>query len=224
MYKITPSSDETLVYSSLTIAKEFNKRHNDVVTSIRNFINRHPEHNKEFFATTYSIENAGKLLKNRKYPCFLLTEKGQTLLKLKYKYTVHSASLERAFGEWLTIFFPGERIEAQYPVLGYRVDYFMPDLGICIEYDEKHHDYSSSRDDERQTAIQEELRRDYLENIEYDIVVERKPASESFPFIRVKQGKEVEGMRDLLILIRDKTMNDVVDYMLPSSEGGDFHG
>ncbi|MBC6695257.1 hypothetical protein H9L25_00495 [Terrisporobacter mayombei] len=46
----------------------------------------------------------------------------------------------------------------QYPVLGYRIDYYIPDLNIAIEYDENDHKYYTYEQHEgRQKEIEEKL-------------------------------------------------------------------
>jgi very-short-patch-repair endonuclease len=194
-------------YNSVQLAEEINKRHSNITRDIIKLLGRNNEYKNDFIQSTYTNPR-GKV-----YPCYLISEKGRQVMLDKYRLRISPASLERALAEWLEIFFPNERIERQYPVLGYRIDFYMKDLGICIEYDEKEHVYKLDADLKRQREIQEELKRDYLENIEDDVVMRRKPSNESFPFIRITEGKEVEGIRELLFLIRHQTMSDVVDYM-----------
>ena len=46
----------------------------------------------------------------------------------------------------------------QYPVLGYRIDYYIPELNVAIEYDEDFHaHYSYEAHEGRQTKIEQEL-------------------------------------------------------------------
>ena len=46
----------------------------------------------------------------------------------------------------------------QYPVLNYRIDYYIPELKLAIEYDENNHDsYSYEAQDGRQKQIEKEL-------------------------------------------------------------------
>ena len=45
----------------------------------------------------------------------------------------------------------------QYPVLNYRLDFYIKDLNVSIEFDEYHHRYNKQKDEERQAEIIKEL-------------------------------------------------------------------
>lgn len=50
------------------------------------------------------------------------------------------------------------QIHSQYPVLGkYRIDWYIPELKLAIEFDEAHHGYQSEQDKIRQAEIEREL-------------------------------------------------------------------
>lgn len=55
--------------------------------------------------------------------------------------------------------FSAYTIIPQYPVLGYRIDWYIPELKLAIEYDELHHSKpaNTAADAERQAAIEKEL-------------------------------------------------------------------
>lgn len=55
--------------------------------------------------------------------------------------------------------FSAYTIIPQYPVLGYRIDWYIPELNLAIEYDELHHSTpaNTAADAERQAAIEKEL-------------------------------------------------------------------
>lgn len=53
--------------------------------------------------------------------------------------------------------FPGEKIELQKIVLGYRIDMYFMDYKIAIEFDEDHHRGQQAADIQRQNAIEEAL-------------------------------------------------------------------
>ena len=71
-----------------------------------------------------------------------------------------------------------EVVIPQYKVLNYRIDFYLPDLNIAIEYDEKHHSYKKHKDANRQKEIENEIK-----NIE---------------FIRVNEGEENLGINLIL--------------------------
>lgn len=56
--------------------------------------------------------------------------------------------------------FSNYKIYEQYPVYGgtYRVDWYIPELNLAIEYDELHHIYNKEQDEERQKIIEKELK------------------------------------------------------------------
>lgn len=77
-------------------------------------------------------------------------------------------------------------IISQYPVLDYRVDFYLPDLNIAIEYDEKAHLYYKN-DKERQTEIE-----NYLQ----------------CHFIRVDEGFELEGINKIMKVVIFNILTD----------------
>ena len=77
-----------------------------------------------------------------------------------------------------------EVIIPQYKVLNYRIDFYLPDLNIAIEYDEKHHNSKKHKDSNRQKEIENEIK-----NIE---------------FIRVNEGEENLGI-NLILKKRNET-------------------
>lgn len=62
----------------------------------------------------------------------------------------------------------------QYPVLNYKIDFYLPFFHIGIEYDEKEHKYKTEDDDKRQKDIEQ-----YFDN-----------NNSYINFIRVKEGNE----------------------------------
>lgn len=67
------------------------------------------------------------------------------------------------------------KIMSQYSVLGYRIDFYLPDLNIAIEYDETHHLHYKN-DNKRQTDIENYLQCD---------------------FIRINEGHELTGLNKI---------------------------
>lgn len=172
--------------SSVQIAQQYNKRHKNVLRDIRSILKREDNFYLEFIEGVYVDSNS------RMMPCFYISKKGEKRLHDRYKYNSRTASLEKSFYEWLRILFPNQNIIKQYPILNYRIDFYIKSLNIAIEYDENAHKYNKEKDILRQFDIQKEI--------------------PDIHFIRVKEGKEVEGIRELLLLI-DELNGNPVKYM-----------
>lgn len=88
--------------------------------------------------------------------------------------------LEHRFIETLRILLDGIiEFEVQKKVFNYRVDIYFPDINLCVEFDEKHHDgkINSQQDADRQTAIEMAL---------------------GCNFLRVKENEYMEGINKIL--------------------------
>ncbi|WP_299009280.1 DUF559 domain-containing protein [uncultured Tenacibaculum sp.] len=65
---------------------------------------------------------------------------------------------EFSFGEdIIRKLFSNYRIESQYPVLNYKIDWYIPELKLAIEFDEKHHKKNEKLDYKRQKEIEKKL-------------------------------------------------------------------
>lgn len=85
---------------------------------------------------------------------------------------------EREFGELLKKSLEGiVEVTTQYRVDKYIVDFYLPDVSLVIEFDEKHHKKQLKEDQERQRFIEGELK---------------------VKFIRVKEDFELEGLNSIL--------------------------
>lgn len=90
--------------------------------------------------------------------------------------TFHLVRKEVAFGDMLRRFLPDDvEIVCQHPVGGFRVDFYLPAFGICIEYDERHH--ASAEQTDRDTARQRMIE-----------------AGSRVLFIRIVEGAEERGL------------------------------
>lgn len=74
-------------------------------------------------------------------------------------------------------------IEPQRAVLNYRIDFYIPDYKIAVEYDEKHHKTQIKADKERENDIKKVL---------------------GCEFVRIKQGEELEGVNKVLVEVLKK--------------------
>jgi Phage regulatory protein Rha (Phage_pRha)/Protein of unknown function (DUF559) len=197
---------EMFKYNSLEVANRFNKKHMHIMRDIDVLIDRDPYMREQFVLNDYTNS------RGRKYRCYEMTQLGYSFFTSKWNMLSKYTELESGFGKWLDKLFPNEKITKQYRVLKYNIDFYMDDLNICIEYDEAEHKNRKEQDVKRQSEIQEELKRLYLLE-DNDPVVRKKPACESFPFVRVQEGKEIEGVRELLLTIEDRMWNSPTNYM-----------
>lgn len=114
--------------------------------------------------------------------------------------------------------FEKEQIYEQYSVLNYKIDYYIPDCRLIIEYDEKGcHSGEKSRqqDEKRMSEILNFLTEEWLNNPEsdsYDVehYIESKNKPEDyFTVIRIEEFKENEGLSKMF----EYLFNDFKSYM-----------
>ncbi|NMB18431.1 MAG: DUF559 domain-containing protein [Erysipelothrix sp.] len=100
---------------------------------------------------------------------------------VKKEFLVFVPIKERRFGEMLKKPLEGiVDIYDQYKVDKYIVDFYIPQLELVIEYDEKHHKKQIKDDKIRQEYIEEKL---------------------GVQFIRVNEGKELQGLNQVIKLL-----------------------
>ena len=162
--------------SSREIAEIMEMRHDNLLRKIDN-INKVLSVNEIYWIESSYKDKTGRALKEylvSKEGCELLTQKSTdrrgyllakktselfpseiktiTIIELDRKEVEFTNQLEealRAFG------IKGER---QFPVLSYRIDYYIPSLNIAIEYDENDHkSYTYEAHEGRQIEIENEL-------------------------------------------------------------------
>lgn len=207
--ELVQNIEGTLVVSSRQIAKDFCKRHADVIASIENIKKRNPELDKYFIESTYTDKS------NRQTKEYLLTEEGKEIIENKFKYNTRNARFEYKFYNLLKEFFPNENIVCQMQVLSFRVDFYLPFANIIIEYDEKHHKYSIEKDEIRIKEIRKEIMNKISQGIplfEGDEEVEYSPwlkDKDILHVIRVKEGEEIKGIREILITMHEDAINPI---------------
>ena len=153
--------------------KEILNEHNIIETNrndfIRNFNNAsNIVFNKqyvEFFITNdYSVKIAnGKTLL---FPIEVIIEIGIRLknspiaIKLQEALGVFHIRKEINFSEHLKLYLNelGYSVITQYSVLNYRIDFYLPEVNIAIEFDEFEHKYRYKQDLSRQLEIEEYLK------------------------------------------------------------------
>lgn len=204
-----------ILASSREVADRFSKNHKEVLRSIKNILKSSPELKSEFVLSEYINS------RDRKYPFYFLTKKALNILNIKYTYSAMSPRFEFKFENLLREMFPLEKIIVQYPILNYRIDFFMPDVNMIIEYDEEQHKYSEAKDIKRMEEIKAELNRMIVvgEPLYKGGSDEPNPWLEgvdSFSVIRVEKGNEIDGLRRLCIEMTEKTMSPCSDFMKTS--------
>ena len=231
---IKNNGEQVVVANSRTVANNFGKRHGDVIAKIEKLSNSVSSEmaNQMFIETTY-VDAKGETRKE-----YLFTKNGLTAYldscrrnskNLESVYNKYADFLNRdlkvvhtrkeiEFGKMLKAMFPNEDIIAQLPVLNYRTDFYLPFARIVVEYDENYHKYQAEKDEVRMCKILKELDKKVVmgEAIYEEVCTEPNPhlADKNIHmYIRVKEGKEIEGLRNIMLAIEEQTWNSPVDYM-----------
>lgn len=209
---ILKSKDGKILASSLEVAKKFGKRHDSILRDIDKILESDLNLQKHFVLSTY------KNSRGRIYRAYALDKTAQNILYTKYKYSTMSPRFEIKFLNLLKEMFPSEIIIPQYQILNYRIDFFMPNLCMIIEYDEEQHKYIQEKDEIRTKNILNELNRMVVNGEPLYNGDKYEPApwlkgKNLFSVIRIKKGKEIDGLRRLCIEITENTMNPCSNYM-----------
>lgn len=192
--------------SSLDISIKYNKQHKDVLDTIRKILESNSNLKDCFIESTY------KNARGRIYPCYILNGKAQDILNTKYKYSCVNPRFEFKFYDILKNLFPSQIIIPQYKILNYRIDFFIPDIGLIIEYDEEQHKYQKDYDQQRSFNILNELERIKKNNIPfYDEFVLKNNVL--FSIVRIDKGNEIDGIRKICIQITKNTNRPCSDFM-----------
>lgn len=204
------NNGEECFTDSLEIAKLFNRNHRDVLRSIRDLLKARPDLNKHFLISSYVASN-GKA--NKRY---LLSKEGYCIMKDKYKLRAYNPSFELKFDEVLRNMFPNMLILSQYRVLDYRVDFFIPDLLVIIEYDEEFHARKKAEDSDRMEEILAELNRMIKDKKSFYDGQETKFSyddGDRVTCVVVEKGKEIDGLRRICLEITDNTQIPCSEFM-----------
>lgn len=193
---ILQNKNGKILASSRDVAERFGKRNSEVNRTIKNLIMANPETKKHFIVSKY------KSSRGRYENDYLLDETGLNLLNFKFGFSLMSPRFEIKFQNLLQELFLGLKIIHQYFINGYKLDFFIPDLNMIIEYDEDHHKYTSEQDHNRMNIIIDTM---------YNMIKMNKPLYEEdtnlrktllknpnlFSVIRVKKGNEITGIKDI---------------------------
>lgn len=103
----------------------------------------------------------------------------------------------------LLAWFNEEQIKTQYPVLNYRLDYYIPNCFLIIEYDEASGHKDIEADNKRMDEILNYLIEEWLNNpnsdgydVDHYIENNLKP-TDHFTVIRIKEYEEEKGLNEL---------------------------
>ena len=199
--------------SSKEIAERFGFVHRDVTRSIRKIL-KEDYNASSFFTKTEYVSSQNKPL-----PSFDMNFSGFSYLTDTRSYSrgenaVVKAEIMREFGESCVVvssvrtrredcFFDmlkratiGVDIVRQYAIAGYRVDFYLPEFGLFVEYDEEQHFSKQHRDadDNRWAAI-----RGYIKD-RFD---------DEIRLIRVDAGSEFEGIGAIIGFMALSTQNGI---------------
>jgi len=164
------NKDGKLVVGSRVIAEQLDKEHKHVLAKIKECLNIEDSENY-FIKSTYTNSQ------NKTQPEYLVNICGLKILLSKYTsvkkkdyvnlgitdidvrhtYTRFEVAFRDMLKEALSEL--GLGIVEQFPVDGYRVDFYLPKYNLCIEYDERQHFVKSNitKDSKRQTYIENKI-------------------------------------------------------------------
>ncbi len=196
--------------TTLEISEMFGKVHRDVLRHVRRFEN--DEISMSLFKS-YKYTS----LQNKKLPAFSMGIDGFCLLTDTWGYSRGESAKVKAgilsdfghdfvitfssrtrhedsFSSMLNEFLSDDKIIREYPIAGKRIDFYMPEYSLAIEYDEEQHfsKDSKEKDCERWSIIQS-----------YVISELEDPMS----LIRVKKGEEIKGLSNIAAWIASNTNN-----------------
>ena len=101
----------------------------------------------------------------------------------------------------LLAWFEEGQIKSQYPVLNYRLDYYIPDCYLVIEYNEATGHKDIEKDDKRKEDIINYLYWNEFAknpNVSYDEVeLYENKKEDVIEFIRIKEFEEEKGLNEL---------------------------
>lgn len=139
--------------NSVEIADKYGKEHKNVLNAIRNLLKRNPELCEHFTKSFYYDK------KHEKRPVYVFDEYSKTIMENKFKYNIRSARFEYKMLNEICDFLNRLHIKyiKQYPILAYKIDLFLPNYNVCIEYDEKAHKFKQEYDRNRENNIIENI-------------------------------------------------------------------
>lgn len=209
------NKDGKILASSREVAERFGKRNPDVNRSIRKIISSNPNMKNHFILSEYKSKR-GRYEKE-----YILDKTGVDMLNYKFGFSVMNPRFEIKFKNLLEQLFSNLKIIHQYYIDGYRLDFFMPDLNMIIEYDEEQHKYTSKKDSIRINTIVENLQ-DKINNNEplynedkysRNFLLKNK---DIFSIVRIDKGNEINGIKNICNEIEKCSNFSCTYFMNPS--------
>jgi hypothetical protein len=194
-------------YTSGDLANKTGMSHSNTLQRINQFITRFPQYREHTKNTYLQHENGVS------YNAVLLSKEVFDVCVAQHTIRNARRGLNKGVEEWIFGLFPNEYIIPSMEVGGHTVDFYFKDLHIVVEYDDTEEALVSDKEILRERQVQVELRNEYIAHGGTEANVLNRHPSESFPFVRIIRGKEIQGIRDLLIVMRDQTKQDIVQFM-----------
>jgi len=176
------------------IAEIYGIPHADIMKRVRNLVNSDIEYPHMFTEMTY------KNPRGKTYPAFKMGKEGFSILSEYRSFQgVNKAIILSEFGEQVVVvgekrtrhedafyhmlceFLPHLKVVRQFPIAGYRVDFYIEGAELFVEFDEEQHFSKKAKDDDdlRWAAINEHME-------------ERDGYTPTL--VRVKKGREIYGL------------------------------
>lgn len=204
-----------ILASSRDVAEKFGKLNKHVNEAIKKLIAANPDMKEHFIASEYK-SSRGRYEKE-----FLLDEVGWNILIYKFGFSAMNPRFEIKFKTVLQELFPGLKIIHQYFIYGYKLDFFIPDLNMIIEYDEEYHKYILERDSNRINIVLKNLQNMINNNMplyDQDKYMRRYLLKNSniLSVVRVQKGNEIKGIKDICTEIEKCSNFSCTYFMNPS--------
>lgn len=169
------TTKEIATINSKEVAEMMETRHSDLMRKIEG-INKDFNEFK-FDSNIYWTKSSYVDKKGQARKCYEITKNGCELIIQRSRKDIKLEKLIELTGNMETPIVLSERKEIgfikqleeflseynikgikQYPILNYRIDYYIPELKLAIEYDENNHNsYSYDKQEGRQKQIEKEL-------------------------------------------------------------------
>jgi len=164
------------VFSSQKIATAFGKRHDHILRDIRKLQDYDNTLKKLFTLTSYKDkygrEQPKYLMNKAGFLLLTSTLRGKRVLDIKINILKETNMIppplpirrESSFVKELAKALKPLNINfvIQHQVLNYKIDIYLPEFNLAIEYDENHHNFSKREDLNRESKIKEEINCTFL--------------------------------------------------------------
>lgn len=212
---ILQNKNGKILASSRDVAEKFGKLNKHVNEAIKKLIAANPDMKEHFIVSEYK-SSRGRYEKE-----FLLDEVGWNILIYKFGFSAMNPRFEIKFKTVLQELFPGLKIIHQYFISGYKLDFFIPDLNMIIEYDEEYHKYILEKDSKRINIVLKNLQNMINNNMplyDQDKYMRKYllKNSDILSVVRVQKGNEIKGIKDICTEIEKCSNFSCTYFMNPS--------